>query len=278
VTRWNLRARSALILALIAVPAALAQTGALAQPAQPCTSPERGQVSHGDVVTGRIDECHPEEFWTFEGVRGQAVIISMERPDPPTFAGLDLDPILQLLGPAIGERMPMIAEDDDGGIGVDARIELVLRTTGTYRIVATSFERAAGDYVLRFRVLGMSATDRGAIQPGETVSGTLDAANEEEVWTFEARQGQRVLISLRRARPTSLESIALDPLLFLMAPEQDGTTPVEDFDDDGGDGVDAMIVRVLERSGTYRILATRLGDSFGTYQLTFQVEEQASSE
>lgn len=267
-------ARVVPVLLLVVVCAASPRTMALAQPEQPCTSPERGPLEPGQTVTGRIDQCHPEEFWTFEGVRGQPVSISMERPDPPTFASLDLDPILRLLGPPIGERTPVVAEDDDGGIGVDARIELVLRTTGTYRIVATSFDRAAGDYVLRLKVLGMSATDRGAILPGETVSGRVDAENEEEVWTFEGMQGQRVLISMRRARPLTLESIALDPLLFLMAPEQDGITPVEDFDDDGGDAVDALIVRVLERTGTYRILATRLSDSFGAYQLTFQVEER----
>lgn len=270
-------ARVGIALAALIVMAVIAQprTVVLAQPAQPCPSPERGMVTPGQTVTGRIDECHPEEFWTFQGVRGQAVIISMERPVPPTFAGLDLDPTLRLLGPPIGERTPTVAEDDDGGIGVDARIELVLRTTGTYRIVATSFERSTGDYVLRFRVLGLAATQRGEIRPGETVSGVLDAVNEEEVWTFEGTQGQRVLISMRRARPISLESIALDPLLFLMGPEQDGVAPIEDFDDDGGDVADSLIVRTLERSGTYRILATRLGDSFGTYQLTLQVQEAA---
>src|SRR6266511_1107589 len=51
---------------------------------------------------------------------------------------------------------------------INACIERRLMATGRYRIVATSFESAAGDYLLRLKIIGANATDRGTILPDET--------------------------------------------------------------------------------------------------------------
>lgn len=256
-----------LIMALVwAAPVAGAQT-------EECGPVERGMISPGEVVTGRIDDCHTEEIWWFDGMRGQAVIISMERPDPPTFGGLDMDPYLRLLAPTDEGGTTVEAENDDGGIGVNARIERRLGATGRYQIVATRFETAKGDYVLRFIVVGANATDRGMIKPDETVTGRLDGDNPEDAWWFDGVAGQRVLIALQRPRPMTLAGITLDPLLFLFSPENGGMTTVLEVNDDGGDQVDSLIVGRLEQTGRYRIVATRLGDSFGDYRLTLRIQD-----
>jgi hypothetical protein len=261
----------AVALAVVAQRPALPE--AAAQP-EMCGPVDRGWIGHGETVNGAISDCHREEIWTFEGVEDQVVIIRMARPSPPTFEGLDMDPVLRLLAPSREGPMAVEAENDDGGLGVDAQIQAILSATGQYRIVATAFEGAIGDYTLSLFVRGVSPANRGEIQPGETVGGRIDPGNPEEVWWFEGRAGQRVLISMRRVRPITLESITLDPLLFLMAPERDGhTNLVEDEDDDGGDEFDALIVRVLERTGWYGILATSLDDTFGEYVLTLQMED-----
>ena len=114
-----------------------AQPPGPASPGQDCGPVDRGMLAPGQTVTGRIDACHQEEDWEFDGLRGQAVIITMDRPDPPTFGGLEMDPFLRLLRPAEdGDRM-VESENDDGGIGVN----LFLFPT-QYIDVATLGERA----------------------------------------------------------------------------------------------------------------------------------------
>jgi hypothetical protein len=253
-------------------PDAQAQPQAPGSPGQDCGPVDRGMITAGQTVTGRIDACHQEEYWDFDGVRGQAVIITMDRPDPPTFGGLEMDPFLRLLRPAgDGDRM-VESENDDGGIGVNARIDRRLMASGRYRIVATSFEGATGDYLLRLSIIGANATDRGTILPDETVRGRVDGDNPEDAWWFDGVAGQRVLIAMQRPRPMTLEGITLDPLLYLFSPENGGMTTIIDVNDDGGDDVDSLIVGRLEQTGRFRIVATRVTDSFGEYRLTLRLE------
>ena len=246
-------------------------SGITAQPAA-CGRTDRGTIAHGETVTGRVDDCTPEEVWSFDGVRGQRVTISLARPSPPTFGGLTLDPLLRLLAPS-GAGMEVVEEEnDDGGIGPDALIDRALRETGRYRIVATRYEDSFGDYTLTFTLRGAAATDRGTIEPGETVVSRVDADNPEDAWWFDGVRGDRVLISMERPRPLSLAGITLDPYLFLFAPDGVERLVVEEEDDDGGDGVNSLIVRTLEQTGRYLIVATRVGDSFGDYWLTLRTE------
>ncbi len=267
---WN--TRLVLAAALMVLMASPARAPAVAGQPPECGAVERGQIAHGQTVTGRIDDCRVEEVWTFEGVRGQAVVIEMEVPSPPTFGGLEMDPFLRLFAPSAEGRTTLAAENDDGGIGFNARIEHRLNATGRYRIVATSVGDSFGDYQLTLRFRGMSATERGEIRPDQSVTGRVDVQNPEDAWTFEGTRGQRVLISMEITRPVSLDSILLDPLLFLFAPEENGVSLIEDTDDDGGAEFDALIVRRLDRTGTYRIIATSVGQSFGQYRLTLRVE------
>lgn len=254
-------------------PSVQAQPQAPGSPGQDCGPADRGMITPGQTVTGRIDTCHSEENWEFDGTRGQAVIITMDRPDPPTFGGLEMDPFLRLLQPEQDGRRMMEAENDDGGIGVNARIERRLMASGRYRIVATSFEGATGDYLLRLRIVGADATDRGTILPDQTVVGRVDGDNPEDAWWFDGVAGQRVLIAMERPRPVTLEGITLDPLLYLFSPEDGGMTTIIDVNDDGGDDVDSLIVGRLEQTGRFRIVATRVTDSFGEYRLTLRLED-----
>jgi len=267
--------RAVRIAMLVAAPLALVALGRPAVAAQPrdCAPVERGPLRPGEVVTGEIDDCRRSEIWTFDGVEGQALTISMEQTLPPSFASINLDPFLRLFGPGDeGEEM-LLSQNDDGGYGFNARIQYVLGASGRFRIMATAVAETLGDYQLWYTFVGLGASDRGTIRPGESVSGLLDASNPEDSWTFEARGGQRVLIAMRRTQPLSLDSLFLDPLLFLLWRNENGVHIVEDLSDDSQDELDATILVTLERSGRYRIVATRLGDSFGRYTLTFQVQD-----
>jgi hypothetical protein len=249
----------------------LGGVAASAQPAD-CGPVERGPLLPGQIVTGRIDDCHRSEIWTFDGVEGQAVIISMEQTEPPSFASVDLDPFLRLFAPGGDGEEQLATQNDDAGYGFNARIQFILGASGRYRIVATAIAETFGDYQLWYTFVGLGASDRGTIRSGQSYAGLIDAANPEDSWTFEGRAGERVLIAMRRTRPLSVESLFLDPLIFLFRTDENGVDVVEELSDDEQDELDALVVATLSRGGRYRIVATRIGESFGRYELTFQVQ------
>jgi hypothetical protein len=74
---------------------------------------------------------------------GKTYVIDMVSPDQKA-----LDPYLMLFDPS-GKK---VAEDDDGGAGLNARIVHRAEASGYYRIVCTSFEKSgAGPYTLTVR-------------------------------------------------------------------------------------------------------------------------------
>ncbi len=98
---------------------------------------------------------------------------------------------------------------------------------------------------------------------GDTVTGTLDDARYEGLYTFEGAAGDVVTIDLRRIEGD------LDTSLRLL--DADGRE-VALNDDIGGDSSDARIESlVLPEDGSYTIVATRFqgefGSSSGTYEL-----------
>jgi hypothetical protein len=275
---FNRRAGVALlaIAVVLAAGAAGGRTGAAQQPA--CGPADRGEIAYGASAAGRLDSCVTEERWTFEGERGQVVIITMERPQPPTLRSYALDPVVRLFAATEGGFTRLVGENDDGGIGLDSRLETRLAASGRYQIVTRGLDESMGDYRLTLKLLGVGAPERGEIRPDETVTGRIDEWNPEDIWWFEGRRGQRVLISMQRTRPLTIESLLLDPLLYLIQPEEAGMMIVEARNDDDINDLDALIVGTLERDGRYRILATRLGDRFGTYRLTLRLEDATRDE
>jgi hypothetical protein len=74
---------------------------------------------------------------------GKTYVIDMLSPDHDA-----LDPFLRLLDPAGN----LLAEDDDGGDGLNARIIFRAPATATYQIVARSFGAACvGDFTLEVK-------------------------------------------------------------------------------------------------------------------------------
>ncbi len=109
--------------------------------------PTDGRVSDlGQNVAGQLRSTDPlvtdgrrGQAWQFDGVAGQRVVIELESED--------LDAYLYLIWPGLAEPL----EDDDGGDGLNSRIETTLPASGTYRIVASSLSSGTGAYTLRVR-------------------------------------------------------------------------------------------------------------------------------
>ena len=92
------------------------------------------EVGTGLAFKGSLGQARPPSFaYNVKFTAGKTYAIDMISPDEKA-----LDPYLLLLDPSSKK----IAEDDDGGNGLNARIVYRAAKTGTYRIVCTSFERS----------------------------------------------------------------------------------------------------------------------------------------
>ncbi len=155
-------------------------------------------IQYGQTVTGTISDAAVFQQYAFSGRAGDAVIITME-----ALSG-NLDPLL-LLGDA---DLNLIAEDDDGGGGFNARLEIVLPADGIYIIQTTRYGQdtalgqSSGDYRLTLssgqQAGGSGGLRRGgllsALDFGDTERGTLDAASPFHLFWFQARASDRVTL------------------------------------------------------------------------------------
>lgn len=150
-----------------------------------------------------------------------------------------------------------IADDDDGGAGVDARVERDL-APGAYLVEATTVggrKRGAADFSLSISyVAGCDPVHLGSLTPGIdlTASGswTIDTCGSRFVvqhpahgYLFDLPEDGRVRIDV-----TSEDG---DPVLSLVSL----TEGLIAANDDGGDGRNSRIERYLQ-SGTYLVEAT----------------------
>ena len=102
-------------------------------------------IDLGQSVTGRlrgssdplVSDGRHGQAWAFDGRAGQRIVIELEAEDHDSY--------LYFVGPGILEPM----EDDDGGEGLDSRIEVMLSGSGTFRVIASSLSEASGTYTLR---------------------------------------------------------------------------------------------------------------------------------
>ena len=157
----------------------------------------------------------------------------------------------------LAEDGSRITDNDDGGAGLDARIERDL-TSGVYQVEATTVGgrgRGAADFSLSVsRVAGCDPVNLGALEPGvdltATGSWTLDTCGSGFVpehpahrYLFTLYQSSRVLIDL--------ESDNGDPVLSLIS----STRNLIGANDDGGELGNSRIEHYLQ-PGVYLIEAT----------------------
>ena len=151
-----------------------------------------------------------------------------------------------------------ITDNDDGGAGLDARIERDL-APGTYMVEATTLGgrvRGTGDFSLTVsRASGCGPTPLGSLEPGMdlTASGswTIDTCGSRFVvehpahsYLFDMPQGGRVRIDLVSENG--------DPVMSLVSMSRG---LIISANDDGGEGRNSRIDRYLQ-PGTYLIEAT----------------------
>jgi hypothetical protein len=108
-----------------------------------------GPVRANADVSGSLGDAQPDDSgmvqyyreYSYRAAAGELLTIEVSAPD--------LDPFVRV-GRGQGEAFESLAEDDDGGDGLDSRLEFEAPEAGTYTIRVTSaYPGQAGPFVLR---------------------------------------------------------------------------------------------------------------------------------
>ncbi|MFH1569417.1 MAG: pre-peptidase C-terminal domain-containing protein, partial [Gemmatimonadota bacterium] len=208
-------------------------------------------LGYGEQVTGYISPAGETDAYQFTGSTGDVVTISFTSSDIDCYLRLELD----------GQ---VIRADDDGGEGLNSLIgSFSLPSSGTYVIrVQDLWASYTGAYALSLSLVDSAPSGDefvGQVSAG-TRTGTL-AANRH-VYTFTLGNQSDVRIDLT--------SGSFDTYLRLYAGSTMASRNSDNWiesDDDGGSGVNSMIVRALA-AGSYLIeVDSFTGSSSGEYAL-----------
>jgi len=212
------------------------------------------QSSRLDALSHTVQNGRAAQAWRLVGSPGQRVSIIM--------ASEDFDTHLYLTGPGLGD----VFEDDDGAGNLDSKIDVTLPTSGPFTIVAASHsEGGSGSYTIRVEEPfdpNTLDTEGRTVDLGQTVTGRLRGSRDPliadgrhgQAWALEGRAGQRIVVELEAEH---------DSYLYLVGPGL--IEPLED--DDGGEGLHSRIETTLSGSGTFRVIASSLSETEGSYTL-----------
>jgi hypothetical protein len=199
------------------------------------TRQEPSALRFGQTVTASTDE---EAMWQFEGEAGTFISLAMEGIEESVDAYLEL----------LDGNGTLLEEDDDGGEGYNSKLMYLLPTSGRYFIRTTSIS-TPGSYELT-----LTRQELPTLRFGQTVTSSTDV---ETLWQFEGEAGTFVSLAMDGID----ESV--DAYLELL----DGNGTLLEEDDDGGDGLNSWLMRLLSRSDRYIVRTTSI-DAPGRYEIT----------
>jgi hypothetical protein len=166
-----------------------------------------------------------------------------------------------------------LAQDDDGGEGLNSRLRFTAPKTGPFQVVATSFAGGAGTYVLKVRPEGQGKPAAKLIavklDAGKAeVQGQLAANDPPDRVRNGAAKVHALAMSKDKTYVIDLQSADFDPYLRL----EDAAGKELARDDDGGGFPNARLRFTAPQDGDYRIIATSFDGRTGRYTLKVVAE------
>lgn len=246
-------------LALLTVSVAACGGGARPTPtARPSIPGLRGTLYAGQQASGFLTAADPRlnrnavyHFYYYTATAGETIVLEVLSDQMDAYAVIQ-----DFQGNAI-------ASDDDGGEGVNARLEHTFTSGGVYRLVATTYAaNTYGPYTIRVsRPAPLSA--HGTIVRGQTISGVLTSSDPRlqrdavyHAYLFTARAGETITVEVLSGQ--------LDPYAVI----QDAQGNALASDDDSGGNLQARLVYTFPSAGVYRIVATTYAaNTYGPYTL-----------
>ena len=218
-------------------------------------------IDQDGVIRGRLNDDNPRDVFTVEGLRGEVIRFELAVTDG------DLDPMLSIFDNS--GKLALHRDDSAAGLGVEH--DLTMELSGRYFVVVARFGhslgRTAGAYELRMTRKGVLSEGGSALRYNDSVIGTISDTKAEVFYTFQAEQGDILTISMVRSSGT------LDPYLQVVDSDR---FEIAKNDDQSRDTRNARIDGlIIERTGSYIIVATRYDDSSGSFVLS--IEETAGS-
>lgn len=215
-----------------------------------------GQIG---VDSALDEEDRPYDLWTIQGQPGQTVVLRMDSDA--------LDSVLQY-GQWRDGRFTQLAENDDGGQALNARLRVQLDGQGHGAVRALAYGSGTGAYRLsarepvaspavRITDIGIGDSVQGRLEAGDSFSGDEDAYFD--VFRIRGKAGQRLMVRL--------DSADFDTVLRWGV--MDGNTLIQDSeDDDGGGGTNSRLTVTLDAEGEGRLVVASIGNGGGRYTLS----------
>ena len=209
-------------------------------------------------IGGRIDFGGEQDSFNLTLGAGTRYTFSLRGSD--SGVGTLSDPFLELLQSGV-----VVAENDDGGVGLDSELRFTPTTSGAYTLRASAWSPdETGSY--RLQIGSEAAGNEPADVPGDTssqaalanganVSGEIDFGGDEDWFRVDLQTGNEY-------------SFALGGLADSLLTLYDSNGRFLAMDDDGGDELDALLRFTPTSNGTYYIAASAYSDrETGNYQL-----------
>ncbi|GAA0771838.1 PPC domain-containing protein [Brevundimonas olei] len=228
--------------------------------------PRPGRIAVGRDATGSLGSNSAEDddgarydAYAFRASAGERVKIDLESDD--------FDAFLRV-GRIVNGAFVQMAENDDGGSSLNARLVFTAPQAGEYLIRATSYNSSAqGDYRLALEQ-GPPAPTATSVTVGEETRGrlTLDSASSDsgapaDLYRFSGRAGQRVAITMK--------ADGFDTYLELFDANHNSLAT----DDDSAGDLNSRLTHTLTEDGDYLIEARAFSSGEGPY--TLNIEEIA---
>ena len=224
-----------------------------------------GTLVPGTNVTGAIETGGDADWFGITLTAGTRYTVNL---DATTSAGL-ADPYLRLYN----STGTLITSDDDSGTGLNAQLSFTPSITGRYFLGASSasfFSAQTGRYTLSVSN-GTTIVDdftantltTGVVTPGTSVSGRIEAVNDNDWFSVRLTAGTTYTIQLDSASTAALS----DPYLRLY----DSAGGLLRYDDDSGSGLNALLTYTASTTGNYYLGASAsgiYGTSTGNYTLS----------
>ena len=223
-----------------------------------------GQLGVPGSVTGTLETGDDEDWFRVQLQGGQAYVFDLQ--GQPTGRGTLSDPYLRIHD----ARGTELDRNDDGGEGLNSRLNFTAPGGGTYYLAVRSFGAAQGTYALSAvgaapppptdDFAGNTGT-AGRVQPGGSAAGTIETGNDQDWFAVQMQGGVRYTIDLE-GQSTNAGTLS-DPLMTV----HDGFGTEVARNDDGGQGRNARLDYTAPSSGTFYIGAASFGQSTGSYRL-----------
>jgi serralysin len=193
------------------IPAATAEDSDALVTAAAADEPAETPIAVGGSYQGEVNSTGDTDVYTVTLVAGQTYMISLRGGE----AGQITDPYLSITN-ALGIE---VANDDDGGTGINSMISYTPSVTGTYKIVAGAFDNGQPDlglYTLDVLQMGTDSvpgdlTSNVTLTIGQDTFGFIETPGEADVYKVTLTAGRLYTFEVAGGADYNTNYLAVPP-------------------------------------------------------------------